>query len=97
MCWPRRTWSPALVVYQMCVQFWHNSYSSVSRIARALQRVLAKTRQATNIQSAATYHKAGEITKAVLELSKALNNNSVCRTPAVVMLSPEVRGSGFRG
>jgi len=53
------------------------------------QRVLAKTRQAANIQNAATYQKAGEITKAMLELSKALNNNSVCRTPAMVMLSPE--------
>eukprot|EP00983_Pelagomonas_calceolata_P122340 1160898-Pelagomonas_calceolata.AAC.3 len=57
----------------------------------AANRVLAKTRQAANIQNAATYQKAGEITKAMLELSKALNNNSVCRTPAMVMLSPEVR------
>jgi len=59
-----------------------------------MQRVLAKTRQAVNIQNAATYHKSGEVTKAMLELSKALNNNSVCRTPAMVMLSREVRGKG---
>lgn len=55
-----------------------------------VQRVLAKTRQAANIQNAACYQKAGEITKAVLELSKALNNNSVCRTPALTTLSREV-------
>ncbi|GFH05543.1 uncharacterized protein HaLaN_00023 [Haematococcus lacustris] len=51
------------------------------------QRVLAKTRQAVQIASAVKYNKAGEVTKAVLELHKALASNSICRTPAIVNVS----------
>lgn len=53
------------------------------------QRVLAKARQATCISSAVSYQKAGEVTKAMLELHKALQHNSVCRAPATTMHSPE--------
>lgn len=53
------------------------------------QRVLAKTRQVAHIVNAVAFQKAGEITKALLELNKALVANSVCRTPALVSLSKE--------
>jgi len=53
------------------------------------QRVLAKTRQAAHIANAAAYQKSGEITKALLELNKALVANSVCRTRALVTLTRE--------
>jgi hypothetical protein len=51
------------------------------------QRVLAKARQATHISSAVSYNRAGEFTKAMLELNKALAENSVCRAPAVLTYS----------
>jgi hypothetical protein len=51
--------------------------------------VLAKARQATCIQNAVAYNKAGEVTKAMVELGKALGHNSVCRAPANVSLSKD--------
>lgn len=48
------------------------------------ERVLAKARQAAHISAAVGYKKSGEVVKAMLELSKALEDNSICRTPAVV-------------
>lgn len=48
------------------------------------QRVLAKARQSTHITSASSYQKSGEFTKAMLELNKALVENSVCRAPALL-------------
>lgn len=64
--------------------------------ARQHQRVLAKARQASHINSAAAYNKSGEFTKAMLELAKALAENSVCRAPATLPHNKEVMADLYR-
>lgn len=48
---------------------------------RAYQRALAKTRQAAHITAAIAFHKCGEPARAFMELQRALQENSICRSP----------------
>lgn len=48
---------------------------------RAYQLALARTRQALDVQRAVAYMKAGEPSRAMVELHRALEENSVCRSP----------------
>lgn len=48
---------------------------------RAYQRALAKTRQAAHITAAIAFDKAGEPARALMELQRALQENSICRSP----------------
>ncbi|KAI8467589.1 MAG: hypothetical protein J3K34DRAFT_523577 [Monoraphidium minutum] len=48
---------------------------------RAYQMALARTRQALDVQKAVAYMKAGEPSRAMVELHRALEENAVCRSP----------------
>lgn len=48
---------------------------------RSYQRALARSRQAAYVTKAVAFSKAGEPTRAYMELARALAENSVCRAP----------------
>ena len=48
---------------------------------RAYQLALARTRQAVYVQNAVALMKAGEPSRAMVELGRALDENALCRSP----------------
>lgn len=45
------------------------------------QKALARSRQAVHVQKAVFFRKAGEYSRAMIELGRALQENGVCRSP----------------
>jgi len=48
---------------------------------KAYQLALARTRQALYVQKAVSYMKAGQPARCLVELHRALDENSICRSP----------------